>query len=300
MKKAFVCLMLSVNLYCIAQTTQHTVLLDENQLTYNALGTALTSDPSAHDVKCMFRSGQTGGGTIWYGPYMSLKPGNYTVQFRIKLGSTANSGYLFQVDASSPSAGILASTGIRSGMFRAANEWQLISIPLNVQGNVSDMEFRGIDFQGGTDVYFDYVQIVPSQLNGLVSENFTSLGNGNIGIGTANPAEKLSVNGNIRAKEVKVEVSNWPDYVFKDNYKLDSLTSVERFIKANGHLPEMPNAKSVEKEGLTLGLLLRLQQKKIEELTLYLIEKDKQLSEQAKINKWYEERLLKLEEEKKR
>ena len=114
----------------------------------------------------------------------------------------------------------------------------------------------------------------------VASLAFKALSNGNVGIGTASPTEKLSVNGKIRAKEVKVEVSNWPDYVFQDGYQLDSLSNVERFIQKNRHLPEMPSAKMVEQDGVELGQLLKLQQKKIEELTLYLINQNKLLNKQ--------------------
>src|SRR5690606_24002433 len=54
---------------------------------------------------------------------------------------------------------------------------------------------------------------------------------GNVGIGTATPAEKLSVNGRIRAKEIKVETANWPDYIFSEDYKSYSLSELENFIK---------------------------------------------------------------------
>lgn len=106
--------------------------------------------------------------------------------------------------------------------------------------------------------------------------------NGNVGIGTTTPAERLSVNGNIRSKEVKVEASNWPDYVFLPDYQLLTLTQIEEQIKLNGHLPDMPSAKEVAINGIALGEMVKLQQQKIEELTLHLIEKEKQLENQNK------------------
>ncbi|MDQ0638319.1 putative coiled-coil protein SlyX [Pedobacter sp. W3I1] len=101
--------------------------------------------------------------------------------------------------------------------------------------------------------------------------------NGDVGIGTTTPREKLSVNGKIRAKEIKVETANWPDYVFEEGYNIGTLKGLESYIKANKHLPDMPTAKEIETNGLELGTMVNVQQKKIEELTLHLIEKDKQI-----------------------
>lgn len=95
---------------------------------------------------------------------------------------------------------------------------------------------------------------------------------GNVGIGKLNPSEKLEVNGNIRAKEIKVEATNWPDYVFKPEYDLRSLSQLDQFIKQNGHLPDVPKAQDAEMDGVSLGEMDRLLLKKVEELTLYIIE----------------------------
>ena len=95
-----------------------------------------------------------------------------------------------------------------------------------------------------------------------------------------NPRRKLSVNGTIRAKEIKVETAGWPDYVFDDNYHLTPLKELDRYIKVNKHLPEMPNAKQAEQQGINLGEMNKLLLKKIEELTLHLIEKNKALENQ--------------------
>ncbi|MFD2581607.1 hypothetical protein ACFSR6_03835 [Pedobacter vanadiisoli] len=106
--------------------------------------------------------------------------------------------------------------------------------------------------------------------------------NGNVGIGTTTPNEKLSVNGNIRAREIKVEATNWPDYVFEDGYKVGKLEELERYIKANKHLPDMPAAKEVKENGVALGEMNKLLLQKIEELTLYVIELKKENLDQQK------------------
>ncbi len=113
------------------------------------------------------------------------------------------------------------------------------------------------------------------------TRRMTITGSGNIGIGTPSPDEKLSVNGKIRAKEVKVEATGWPDYVFAPSYKLMPLQEVEKFVQVNNHLPGVPPAKQVEKEGLELASNQMMLLKKIEELTLYIIEQEKVNDQQA-------------------
>ena len=95
--------------------------------------------------------------------------------------------------------------------------------------------------------------------------------NGNVGVGTINPTEKLSVNGNILAKKIRVD-QNWADYVFDPHYQLKPLADVHEFIQKNNHLPDMPSAKEIEQKGLDLGEIVKRQQVKIEELTLYMID----------------------------
>ncbi|PWG77997.1 hypothetical protein DDR33_24600, partial [Pararcticibacter amylolyticus] len=104
---------------------------------------------------------------------------------------------------------------------------------------------------------------------------FNILPNGNMGIGTTTPDAKLSVNGNIHAREVKVDLNGWPDYVFKKSYPLATLDELKAYIERNQHLPGMPSEADVRQNGVNLGEIVKLQTKKIEELTLYLIEKDK-------------------------
>jgi hypothetical protein len=105
---------------------------------------------------------------------------------------------------------------------------------------------------------------------------------GNIGIGTASPAEKLSVNGNISAKKLIVTQTGWSDYVFNKDYKLRSLQSLETFINQYNHLPEVPTAKEAQEKGISVGDNQALLLKKIEELTLYVIELKKESQNQQK------------------
>ncbi len=100
---------------------------------------------------------------------------------------------------------------------------------------------------------------------------------GNVGIGTVNPEYKLDVNGTIRATGVKVRTSSGADFVFESDYKLKPLSDVETFISTYNHLPEVPSAEDMKSEGIDVSdMQIKLLQK-IEELTLYIIEQDKQI-----------------------
>ncbi len=106
---------------------------------------------------------------------------------------------------------------------------------------------------------------------------------GNVGIGTTNPLSKLSVNGHIRATEVKVLANvSVPDYVFESNYELRTLKDTKEFIVKNKHLPEIPSAAEIEENGIELGDMNMRLLKKIEELTLYQIELMEQMEEMKK------------------
>ncbi|WP_299161122.1 hypothetical protein [uncultured Tenacibaculum sp.] len=122
-----------------------------------------------------------------------------------------------------------------------------------------------------------------------------------VGIGTSDTfGYKLAVNGRIGAKEVKVEVNSaWPDFVFEKEYKLPTLTQVESHIKEKGHLKDIPSAAEVKKEGFFLGEMDTKLLQKIEELTLYTIEQEKQLKKQSKSIEKLEALVEKLLENKK-
>jgi hypothetical protein len=125
------------------------------------------------------------------------------------------------------------------------------------------------------DVYSDVlIESSPDGVNDIEVAAFKA--NGNVGIGTTNPNAKLAVNGNIAALQITV-AATLPDYVFSGDYPLISLDSVNRYIQANHHLPGVPSADSVAKAGLNLGDNQSVLLKKIEELTLYLLQQQREL-----------------------
>lgn len=112
---------------------------------------------------------------------------------------------------------------------------------------------------------------------------------GNVGIGTNNPGTyKLAVEGTLGARKIKVTQAAWADFVFDSSYQLAPLYQVEKYIQQNKHLPDVPSASEVKKEGLDVGDSQALLLRKIEELTLYIIEQNKKIDQQN-------ERIQKLE-----
>jgi hypothetical protein len=144
--------------------------------------------------------------------------------------------------------------------------------PLDVNGAINASSFN----IGG-------LPLISSQWTNNGSNINFSLGMVSIGTTRTPPGYKLAVGGKIITEEVVVRIqANWPDYVFKEDYKLPSLSDVERFIDENKHLPGIPDAQQVAREGVAVGELNTTLVKKIEELTLYLIAQERRIMELEK------------------
>lgn len=114
-----------------------------------------------------------------------------------------------------------------------------------------------------------------------VSATGNAIFNGQVAIGTASTqGYQLAVDGSAIFVQAVVKLyGNWPDYVFKKGYRLPALGSIEEYINANHHLPGMPTADSVAARGLDLGDNQAKLLQKIEELTLYVIDQQKEIEE---------------------
>lgn len=104
-------------------------------------------------------------------------------------------------------------------------------------------------------------------------------------INSTNTNFKVKSDGIVYTRELNVQLTNFPDYVFNKNYKLMNIVNLERYISVNKHLPNVPSASEIEKNGANIGALCKIQMEKIEELTLYVIELNKLISEQNKVIK---------------
>ncbi|HWQ55154.1 MAG TPA: hypothetical protein VN442_15815 [Bryobacteraceae bacterium] len=117
-------------------------------------------------------------------------------------------------------------------------------------------------------------------LNGSGAELMRVVGaTGNVGIGTTNPQYKLAVNGNIGAQDIIVTNTGWSDYVFRPGYCLRPLSEVNAFIQKHHHLPEIPTEAEVKAQGVSLWDMQAKLLAKVEELTLHLIQQEKENQE---------------------
>lgn len=128
----------------------------------------------------------------------------------------------------------------------------------------------------------------PKQMLDVAGNIYTS---GKVLVGVATPSTallndySLAVNGSALFTKAVVKLNaNWPDYVFSKNYELPTLASVEKFINENSHLPGVASAQEVEKSGVDLGDNQAMLLKKVEELTLYMIDMDKKMQQVQKEN----------------
>jgi hypothetical protein len=147
-----------------------------------------------------------------------------------------------------------------------------------VSDNNGNLSYRDASTLGGsgsisgTVNYLAKYSSTNAIASSLIYDNGTSVGIGTVSL---NGDYKLFVEAGIRTRKVKVDVGTWPDYVFAPDYTLPSLQEIENFITRHNHLPDMPTAADVADDGLNLGDNQALLLKKIEELTLHLIELNK-------------------------
>jgi len=265
---------------------------------YNVTHTATTNSYTyaGGDVSSMIRFDN--GGFAFKGTATSGTAGNpitfsdlMTVLSSGNVGiGTTSPGYKLDVNGTGNFSGNLTVSG---GTVTATNYGGL-SYPYNTTfGSTADASYTQL-YAGSTGGYatgmylYGGGAVTPNiiTLNTASAERVRITSGGNVLIGQTtqhNSAYMLDVWGIARANELVVNVTG-ADFVFNPSYKLNSLASLEKYIKTNHHLPEIASAQEMKANGLSLGdNQIKLLQK-VEELTLYLIEKDKQIAKEQKRN----------------
>ncbi len=244
---------------------------------YLMLGPASGTNIVVDNNEIMARSGFTGTSSL----YLQNNGGELISGARLTINKDAEA---LRIDGNAPVAGfylngiskgtiglnsggdMVLGTNAGSAMFLAPNGGSVVLNPSN--GEV--------------------VVLTPSG-GGNISMTTTSGGNitmnpsGQVSIGVsvaAAAAYKPTVSGKILCEELKVKLrsAGWPDYVFDKKYQLPALTEVEKFIQQYKHLPNIPSAVEVEKNGIEVGDMQKRMMEKIEELTLYVIELKKEIN----------------------
>lgn len=223
---------------------------------FNIKLTAVANDPNGSISKVEFYQGTEKLGEVLQAPYVftwaNVQAGAYSLRAKAYDNQNADSLSLPLNITVNPST-----------------RWSL----LGNQGTNPDSVFLGTT---------DNKRLVFKTNN---AERMTILPDGFVGIGTStkpNAETKFAVNGAVYAKKLKITQTGWADYVFNDDYRLPALSEVEKYIKSHKHLPGVPTTAEVEKNGTDVAEIQAVLLKKIEELTLYIIDQNKKIEEQQR------------------
>jgi hypothetical protein len=203
-----------------------------------------------------------------------------------KLKFWAEGGSLFTGGVSIFNNSSTSTNLILSANYATAYRWRMKTLD---RGNAIDLDFTASDAADTEEAVLQLSRSNSTRPEFRVMNDWLVVNNGNVGIGTTPNSNagsyKLAVAGTIGAwGEVRVFTTgtSFPDYVFDPAYQLPSLEETEKYVKENRHLPEVPSAADIEKDGMSLNGMNTILLKKVEELTLYMIEMKKKTEELEK------------------
>jgi hypothetical protein len=206
---------------------------------YMVLGTPTSSNMTV-DVNEIQARSNGNAATL----YLQRSGGNLDISGHTTISPNSGSGEVLRIDGSNPNIGFYQSGAYKSFISQSGSEF-----------------FLGVN---GGRMHLDGTQVAIGTVNTTAGVD----------------AYKLTVSGKVICEELKVELyGSWPDYVFTDQYQLKPLHELKSFISTNHHLPNIPKASEVEKNGFEVGDMNKKLLEKVEELTLYIIDLQKQIDE---------------------
>lgn len=217
--------------------------------------------------------------------YTGLGAINFITSNKIQMSVKPNGNIGIGTSNPHQKLSVVGNQGVNQGApTHGQNSTALLRVQSNGAGNGEVMDF-------GMNVGPSYGWIQPQDLNSSTAFYNLSLNpkGGNVGIGTLNPDQKLTVKGKIHAEDIIIDLNVPADYVFqkyydnyssiREDYSMMNLNELESFIKENKHLPEIPSGDKMTQDGLTLGDFQMKLLQKIKELTLYVIDQSKQIEQ---------------------
>ncbi|MCH9661244.1 MAG: hypothetical protein K0U54_10080 [Bacteroidetes bacterium] len=224
--------------------------------------------------------GLNAGTTGNYGSYFGANAGlniGATPYYNTFMGGF--SGYSTTDGQYNTYLGVAAGYSNRTGNYNTAIGFLAGFSAVTGERNVFLGNFAGLNETGSDKLYIDNSNTATPLLYGDFAADKLGINTNQLpnSVGGANTsAYSLYVKGGILTEELRIR-TGWADYVFENDYTLMPLDKLENYIETHGHLPNVPSATQVDAEGIEVGDMARIQQEKIEELTLYIIELQKQV-----------------------
>jgi hypothetical protein len=203
--------------------------------------------------------------------------GGLFVSSQLGIGTTSPVS-MFQVRSGSSKASIGSAGDVNSDVLHFGTSYFGMNAARYYNGSTTSQSWalNGDNYSNGAGVIYGSV------LGDLYFATIPSIGGADRVLSDADIAGhvalKISASGVVYTKELNVQTNIFPDYVFQKDYRLRPLAEVQAYIDQNHHLPEIPSEQEVIKNGLNLGEMNKLLLKKVEELTLYLIQQQEEIN----------------------